>query len=251
MSKEKDPKDGLPPDPSLGAFAAATQNAFAAPTTPRPTRPAPQPTAPVTTPASPPGPVAAPARRPAAPPRRATPPPETDGTVIKIAADTIEVFIPALGDIGATSKQTLVNVDEDIKGRFTAYCEAKKREGGGEPPAGLVVRRAYNKARKEDTWQRLLAEETMRSGLADDEDDDPDGLLGDVEGRRATRGSVRVKRGFAFRPSRQELALFDAIAAAVGFSDRGAFVNAILHDFLPSEVAKPRRRTKSTATSDS
>ncbi|MFD1277887.1 hypothetical protein ACFQ51_55810 [Streptomyces kaempferi] len=47
----------------------------------------------------------------------------------------------------------------------------------------------------------------------------------------------------SFRPSRQELAVYDGYAAAHGFDNRSDFLDAVLGGFLPALPAAPRRAT--------
>ncbi|WP_433717252.1 hypothetical protein ACQP2U_43085 (plasmid) [Nocardia sp. CA-084685] len=173
-----------------------------------------------------------------------------DYITFKIANETITVNAPRLGPAGEDGTNALVNVDVEVRDRFEAYQDAVKQKTGSAPTNGVVVRRAFKHARKADSWLRLLEEELQRNRpqdaeLDDDEDDDLAEILGDVNGRRAARGRVKNKAQQSFRPSKQELASFDAIWEAVGFPDRSGFINAMLHDFLP-EGKKPTRARRSS-----
>jgi hypothetical protein len=255
-------RGGLPEDDSLSAFAAAANAA----TTPRrrrresEDRPAePQaPEQPATAPAPPSEPavsetpggeatglgpgVAVERQRVSDQPlvRQAAPAPVPPQSSAPIRRHQVEV--PDLGQVGAHPVQCTVNVSVSVRDRFAAYQLAKKVETGREPTNAVVVKRAMLAARKGARFPVLLEAVRHRQQPVEVEDDDPEGLFGDVVGRRAERGRIKDVVQQSFRPSRQELAVIDAFSSAYGFPSRSDFLDVVLDDFLPPLPDKPRSR---------
>ncbi|MGW5690299.1 hypothetical protein ACWEWX_04815 [Streptomyces asiaticus] len=260
-------RGGLPEDDSLDAFAAAANAA----TTPRRRRrtpaappPGPQADPPASEPATQPEqPPAAdvepePAKRqddrtdPAPQPEPTTttlvpqpspsdeklpaPPPPSIERTPEPAPDTgpqpATVQIRNLGEPGQRATQCTVMVSTSVRDRFAHYQLTKKMEGR-EPTNAVVVRRAVLHARKNDLFAQLLEKVRHRQQPVEDEDHDPDGLFGEVPGRRAERGRMKDSVQQSFRPSYQELEVIDAITRAYGFPSRSDFVDAALDAFLP------------------
>ncbi|WP_459963920.1 hypothetical protein [Nocardia sp. IFM 10818] len=159
----------------------------------------------------------------------------------------VRVEVPNLGADGAKLTQCLVNIESGVRDRFGHYQTVAKQSTGQEPNNAVVVRRAFVHARKADAFAELLIAVRNRSRLVEDEDDDPDGLLGPVEGRRSARGRMKNSVQQSFRPSRQELATYDAFWQGYGFPSRSDFLDAILDLFLPELPPQPRARRASAA----
>ncbi|WP_067721691.1 hypothetical protein [Nocardia yamanashiensis] len=240
---------GLPKDPGLGGFKAAAAGAFGTST-----RTAPRPDE-----AEKPAPANAPAERGlhAVPPatdvvvRRAPSVPTAVQSVMAVDLDAgdveIRIEVPNLGDEGAKLTQCLVNIESPVRDRFASYQTTTKQATGQEPNNAVVVRRAFLHARKDDKFADLLAAVKNRSRLAEDVDDDPDGLLGPAEGRRSARGRMKNSVQQSFRPTRQELATYDAFWQGYGFPSRSDFLNALLDLFLPELPSQPRARRAGTS----
>jgi len=143
---------------------------------------------------------------------------------------------------GQRSTQCTVNVSVSVRDRFAAYQLQKKLERGGEPTNAVVVRRAVLHARRNDLFAKMLEAIRHRRTRFEDEDDDPEGLFGDVPSRRAERGRVREVAQQSFRPSYEELQVIDALVRAYGFENRSEFLDAALDEFLPP-LPEKRRRT--------
>jgi len=152
-----------------------------------------------------------------------------------------ELGIKRQGPSEQRSTQCTVNVSLNVRDRFAAYQLAKKLERGSEPTNAVVVRRAVLHARKNDLFAGMLEAIRHRQAPLDDEDDDPEGLFGDVQGRRVERGRARDMAQQSFRPSYEELAVIDALVTAYGFTDRSSFLDAALDAFLPQLPEKRRR----------
>lgn len=194
---------------------------------------------------------------PAEPEPAPTPQPEAETPAPELAAEvevhtrsapavTAQVPLAELPirreDIGAQrSTQCTVNVSAEVRLRFSAYQLAKKLANGAEPTNAVVVRRAVLHARKNDLFARMREAIRHRQTPLDDEDDDPEGLFGDVPGRRAERGRVREVAQLPFRPSYEELQVIDALARAYDFANRSEFLDAALDEFLPPLQDKRRR----------
>jgi hypothetical protein len=241
--------DSLPDDDALDALLPPPKKRRPAPATrpPQPQdRPRPeQPAAGVTNPAAPaPAPAARPAPAAVPEPKAASAPAPLPAQPAK-ATDTpavpapLDIQRPQVGDQRST--QCTVNVHAGVRARFAAYQLAKKVEAGAEPTNAVVVRRAVLHARKFNLFAQMLETVRHEQTPAEAEDDDPDGLFGDVVGRRAERGRVRQVAQLPFRPSYRELAVIDAMAAAYGFANRSEFLNAALDEFLPLLQDKRRR----------
>lgn len=278
MSTDTDKRGGLPEDTALGAFAAGAipprrkrnRNQEAAPAESEPAQsaadvtaepapvtvaadldaaPAPTPdrvpegvaeerqvipeqhTDPATEEPTPAPPRAAVARRPQV--RAVTPSPARPLAELGIQRDQQ----PAAGRI----TQCTVNVSVNVRDRFAAYQLAKKLEKGSEPTNAVVVRRAILHARRNDLFAQMLESIRHRQAPLDDEDDDPDGLFGDVQGRRVERGRGRDMAQQSFRPSYEELGIIDALVSGYGFDNRSEFLDAALDAFLPPLPDKRRR----------
>ncbi|MFD9442454.1 hypothetical protein ACFWBR_30500 [Streptomyces sp. NPDC060006] len=134
-------------------------------------------------------------------------------------------------------------VESQVRKRFTHYQTAVKLETGSEPTNAVVVRRAFLHVKKNNSWNILRERARHRQHPVTEEDNDPDGLFGDVPARRVDRGSVKNSTQQSFRPSRQELAVYDAFAAAHGFDNRSDFLDAVLDAFLP-DLPTSRRSTR-------
>lgn len=139
------------------------------------------------------------------------------------------------------STQCTVNVSTSVRDRFAAYQTAKRMENGAEPTNAVVVRRAVLHARKHDLFARMQEYVRHRQAPAYEEDDDPDDLFGEAQGRRVERGRVLDSQQQTFRPTYKEVAVIDALAAAYGFANRSEFVDAALEVFLPPLPDKRRR----------
>lgn len=149
--------------------------------------------------------------------------------------------LPDLGAAGSLATQCSVMVTTDVRERVREYQQKRLADTGREPTNALVVRRAVAAAYKgrDEVMPELLDRIRREQHDAEDEDDDPDGLFGDVDGRRVARGRVKGDRvQQPFRPSRQELATIDALTHAYGFPSRSDFVNVVLGWWLP-----PRKRS--------
>lgn len=273
-------RGGLPEDDSLDAFSAMAnaataprrrRRAPAAPTAPEPQAEpmtvdaAPQPEEPVAVNVEPepeerqaakdedPAPQPEPAR-----PTLVPQPSPSNGKLPTPAVPSIErapapapdtdrqpatVQIRNLGEAGQRATQCTVMVSTSVRDRFAHYQLAKKMEGR-EPTNAIVVRRAVLHARKNDLFAQLLEKVRHRQHPVEDEDHDPDGLFGEVPGRRAERGRVKDSVQQSFRPSYQELEVIDAITAAYGFPSRSDFLDAALDAFLPSLPPPGKSRTR-------
>ncbi|MGW7671565.1 hypothetical protein ACWGJX_31245 [Streptomyces sp. NPDC054775] len=115
-----------------------------------------------------------------------------------------------------------------------------KVQTGSEPTNAVVVKRAFLHAHKNDLWAELREAVRHRQHPINAEDDDPDGLFGDVPARRVDRGGVKHSVQQSFRPSPQELGVYDGYAAAHGFDNRSDFIDAVLDAFLPELPASQR-----------
>jgi hypothetical protein len=174
-------------------------------------------------------------------PDDAPPEPKPTADLVLQTADPVEtpqprevsaVQIRNLGEAGQRATQCTVMVSVSVRDRFAHYQLTKKMEGR-EPTNAVVVRRAVLHARKNDLFAQLLEKVRHRQQPVEDEDHDPDGLFGEVPGRRAERGRVKDSVQQSFRPSYQELEVIDAITAAYGFPSRSDFLDAALDAFLP------------------
>jgi hypothetical protein len=153
------------------------------------------------------------------------------------------VQIRNLGEAGQRATQCTVMVSVSVRDRFAHYQLTKKMEGR-EPTNAVVVRRAVLHARKNDLFAQLLEKVRHRQQPVEDEDHDPDGLFGEVPGRRAERGRVKDSVQQSFRPSYQELEVIDAITSAYGFPSRSDFLHAALDAFLPPLPTPGKTRSR-------
>jgi hypothetical protein len=144
------------------------------------------------------------------------------------------------GPSANTATQCTVNVSAGVRERFTAYQTTKRLETGAEPTNAIVVLRAVLHARKHDAFAAMREYLRHQQHPVTEDDDDPDGLFGDVEGRRAQRGRTKDSRQLPFRPSHRELAVIDILTRGYGFANRSEFLDAALNAFLP-QVDKRRR----------
>lgn len=140
------------------------------------------------------------------------------------------------------STQCTINVSAAVRDRFAAFQLAKKLERGAEPTNAVVVRWAVLHAHRNGLYAQMREYVRHRVTPVYDEDDDPDGLFGDVPGRRAERGRTRDTVQQSFRPSLAELDRYDALAAEQGFANRSEFLDAALDAFLPQMPNRQRRR---------
>lgn len=145
------------------------------------------------------------------------------------------------GPAGGRITQCTVNVSVNVRDRFAAYQLAKKLEKGSEPTNAVVVIRALKYVRRNDLFAQMLESIRHQNNPFDDEDDDPDGLFGDVQGRRVERGRSRDMAQQSFRPTYDELAIIDALVTGYGFTNRSEFLDAVLDVFLPPLPEKRRR----------
>lgn len=186
------------------------------------------------------------AERPSSRPRR----PRRPAADVAVRSDARQVAPSPVTDVvirreGGPSEQRstqcTVNVSASVRDRFSAYQLAKKLDRGSEPTNAVVIRRAVLNARKNDLFAQMLEYVRHSQVPHDDEDDDPEGLFGDVQGRRAERGRTKDTRQLPFRPSYEELAVIDALAAGYHFANRSEFLDAALDAFLPQLPDKRRR----------
>lgn len=257
-------EDSLPDDDALDAFSNVLPPPKKRPDR-KPDKPAPADPAPPTADSGPEpdeqpvkdAPVAIPTQAEPDPEPEPTPQPEAEAPAPEPAAEvevrtrpapTRAVPVPLAElpirreDVGAQrSTQCTVNVSTDVRVRFSAYQLAKKLSVGAEPTNAVVVRRAVLHARRNDLFARMREAIRHRQTPLDDEDDDPEGLFGDVPGRRAERGRVREVAQLPFRPSYEELQVIDALARAYEFANRSEFLDAALDEFLPPLQDKRRR----------
>lgn len=249
--------NGLPPANLNNAFAAKANDLLANRRGAAP-RPAPPSSAePASGESEDAAPAVTPLQRPLPPPSVPRPPrpsrphavaeltPQVETRTVTIAQGTVSFEVPVLGEQGSTQRGLLINVDVEVRRRLEEYQDRCKREQGKAPINGVVIRDAFKHAGQTDSWKRLLDEENGRNGRVVDTSDPLDDLLGTVDGRRSVRGRVKNKTQLSFGPSRQEIATYDAFWEAIGFQDRSAFINALLHDFLPMEVERGRRGRRS------
>ncbi|MFZ3562849.1 hypothetical protein ACOKM5_43740 [Streptomyces sp. BH097] len=230
MSKttKKTTTDPLGDDSALDAFGLDS-SAVAAAFTPRARRTDPTPEPPQTEPSKP---TSQPERVPAAPGPAAAHSTPAAGTV----------SVPQLGETGSDIVQCSIVVERQVRQRVVHYQNQKKAQTGVEPSNALVVRRAFVHAQRQDLWTQLHQYvRTLQAPISDEDlDIDLDNLFCDVPERRPERGvSARHTTQQSFRPSRQELAVYDAFADAHEFANRSDFLNAALDAFLP---ALPARR---------
>jgi len=208
-----------------------------APTPAPETAPAPAPAPAVESPAAPAPAAEVAVRAVAVPHVRTSPLPAglQDGAVI-------EVRVPQLGPAGTRGVQCTVMIRQEVRDRFARYQLEKKLQGEDEPSNSMVVRRAFLHAQRNDLFGEILRDVYHAANALGEEDYDEGGLLGDVVGRRTTRGRTRHTTQQSFRPSEQELAAYDAFQTAYGFPDRSAFIDGLLDRFLPPLPPPGRRR---------
>jgi hypothetical protein len=145
---------------------------------------------------------------------------------IKVASAPLEA--------GNLPTQCTIMVQPQVRERFGRYQTAQKVETGIEPTNAVVVKRAFLHAHKNNSWAQLREVVRHRQQPVGEEDQDPDGLFGEVPARRVDRGGVKHGVQQSFRPSQQELAVYDAYATAHHFDNRSDFLDAVLDAFLPS-----------------
>ncbi|MBM9510030.1 hypothetical protein [Actinacidiphila acididurans] len=175
--------------------------------------------------------------RPAAPQPEPTSAP---GLVHAVARPLPAPPAAAVGE-GRTTQVT-INVSSSVRDRFAAYQLAQKIERGVEPTNAVVVKRAVLHAHRNDLWGQMREHVRHRQAPAFEEDDDPDGLFGDVPtAGQAVRGRARDTVQQSFRPSLAELARYDQLAAEYGFDNRSEFLDVALEFYLPQAEAKRRR----------
>ncbi|WP_405183699.1 hypothetical protein OG225_42655 (plasmid) [Nocardia sp. NBC_01377] len=275
-SKANDDKDsdsrvgGLPADDSLSSFAAAASGAIPTRRSPRPadasvggeklqsvpSQESASHSGQSTTATAPdvhrPDRTSNTSRRTTTPPRRKPAPAAVNLDTREFEIGSVTVTVTDLGPSGQEATDCLVNVNSTVRQRFTAYQTDCKLNTGKEPSNGLVVRRAFTAARKEgaDVFAQMLASLDSIQVLSDeDDDDDPDGILGPVPGRRVARGRMKDSAQQSFRPSKQELATYDAVSDAFEFPSRSDFISALLDYFLPPLPTTKTRRARKIAPS--
>ncbi|MFI6658149.1 hypothetical protein ACIBL8_21800 [Streptomyces sp. NPDC050523] len=153
----------------------------------------------------------------------------------------IEITHPP-ADASSLPTQCTIMVQPQVRRRFGLYQTAQKVETGVEPTNAVVVKRAFLHAHRNDLWAQLREAVRHRQHPVSDEDDDPEGLFGEVPARRVDRGGVKHGVQQSFRPSPQELAVYDTYAAAYSFDNRSDFLDAVLDAFLPPLPTPTSRR---------
>lgn len=233
-----DRRGGLPEAPDLAAAFAAR------PARRRPERPSPEPVEPpqevVETPEASPEteerqePQEEPAPPPVAlVPAQPAPPPA-------VSSPAVEIDLPNLGPIGKTTMQCAVNIELTVQARFAYYQDERKRVTGLEPTNAVVMRRAVSAANKKGVFPELLEAAQARLQTGEEEDEESSDLFGEVEGRKTSRGRTKATGQQPFRPSRQELAVIDALWQGFDFPSRSDFCNAVLDWWLP-QIPKNRK----------
>ncbi|MEW2527567.1 hypothetical protein [Streptomyces sp. NPDC047071] len=246
-TKAKAPKDttgpatgGLPEDAALDAFGLDSGTALAAfaPRPPAPSAETPEPAA-ADDSQEPQAPSAAPAAgaQPTAP-RDAAPAKATQTPAPQTAAARHEAAPRAATAADNAPGPCTIIVRRDVRERFRNYQTATRAQTGTEPTNAVVVKRAFLHAHKHNLWAQLREDVRHRQQPAQQEDDDPLGLFGDVPARRVDRGGVKHGVQQSFRPSPQELAVYDSHATAHGFDNRSDFLDAVLEVFLPPLPAR-------------
>ncbi|MDQ8707527.1 hypothetical protein RCO28_34415 [Streptomyces sp. LHD-70] len=125
-------------------------------------------------------------------------------------------------------------IRDGLQRRFDHYQVLKRRASGTTPSNAVVVRRAFLHARREELFSKLLRQvQERQQPTMDEEDHDEDGLFDVVPARRPELGRTKHTRQQSFRPSRQELALYDSFCTWYGFPNRSDFLDAVLDAFLP------------------
>ncbi|MGA4844559.1 hypothetical protein [Streptomyces sp. G45] len=247
---------GLPKDDALDAFGLDSGTALAAfaPRAPRPAAPespapkttatgggeAPRPTSPVPPPAPEPSTLTAPPQTEA----RAAPPPVPAPTPPSAPAPRpVDVPTTYVTEVGNDPTQCTIMVRRTVRERFRRYQATVNAETGSEPTNAVVVKRAFLHAHKHELWARLREAVRHRQHPVSEADDDPSGLFGEVPARRVDRGGVKHGVQQSFRPSPQELAVYDSYAHTHGFDNRSDFLDAVLDEFLPP-LSPTRRPTR-------
>ncbi|MEU9412221.1 hypothetical protein AB0E08_41915 [Streptomyces sp. NPDC048281] len=179
-------------------------------------------------------------------PARATPAPRAPRPLV-VTRDPapmapIEIAHPG-SDASRLPTQCTIMVQPQVRDRFGKYQTAQKVETGLEPTNAVVVKRAFLHANRNDLWPQLREAVRHRQQPISEEDHDPDGLFGEVPARRVDRGGIKHGVQQSFRPSLQELAVYDAYAEAYTFNNRSDFLDAVLDAFLPP-LAPLRRATR-------
>ncbi|MFE2473153.1 hypothetical protein [Streptomyces mirabilis] len=179
----------------------------------------------------------------AAPPSAVVPVRAVTPDVRPAATAAVEIPVASTISAGTDLTQCTVMVERQVRKRFELYQTNLRAQTGWEPTNAVVVRRAFLHAMKNDLWGELRERTRHRQQPVSEEDYDPDGLFGDVPARRVDRGAVKDSTQQSFRPSRQELAVYDGYAAAHGFDNRSDFLDAVLDGFLPALPTAARRAT--------
>jgi hypothetical protein len=231
-------RGGLPEDSALDAFAVDSDAALAA-FAPRKPSARSTPAAPSTsnsdgagTPTATEGSSRAEVVHPSPVPRIGTPagdlvPTESAAPAVRVEVDRAPTQSSNL------PTQCTIMVQSQVRERFGRYQTTQKVESGVEPTNAVVVKRAFLHAHRNDLWVQLREAVRHRQQPVSEEDDDPDGLFGDVPARRVDRGGVKHGVQQSFRPSPQELKVYDAYAEAYLFDNRSDFLDAVLDAFLP------------------
>lgn len=147
----------------------------------------------------------------------------------------------ATGPGEGRTTQCTINVSTAVRDRFAAFQLSKKLEAGSEPTNAVVVRWAVLHAHRNGLWAQMREYVRHQQTPTFLEDDDPDGLFGDVPAVRQTvRGRARDTVQQTLRPSLAELARYDQLAGQHGFGNRSEFLDAALDAFLPP-LEKRRR----------
>lgn len=250
MSADTDKRGGLPEDDALGAFAAGAlpPRRRRNPSPDRTPDPDPNPAAGGPPPEEADQAEAAQAADTQGPPVGTTVDEYKPAPLPEPRRKTERGYLPSPSGIAPQttgnalrSTQCTIMVSVSVRDRFAAYQLAKKLERGTEPTNAVVVRRAVLHARRNDLFAQMLQYVRHRQQPTDDEDDDPDGVFGDVRGRRTERGRTKDSQQQSFRPSYQELAVIDTLTEAYGFENRSEFLDACLDTFLPPLPDKRRR----------
>ncbi|GGN46350.1 hypothetical protein [Streptomyces fuscichromogenes] len=174
---------------------------------------------------------------------QAAPAPRAARPVV-VTPDAVPVARIEIAHTGADASrlptQCTIMVQAQVRDRFGKYQTAQKVETGLEPTNAVVVKRAFLHANRNDLWPQLREAVRHRQQPISEEDHDPDGLFGEVPARRVDRGGVKHGVQQSFRPSLQELAVYDAYAEAYSFNNRSDLLDAVLDAFLPSLPAVRR-----------
>ncbi|MGW0647304.1 hypothetical protein ACWD4T_00615 [Streptomyces umbrinus] len=247
QSQQQPMRGGLPDDAALDAFSIDSDAALAAFAPPTP-KPAPSEAGQANATEDPGG--GADASAPAAPspapipavPESVRPAGPAPAAPSRIGQQVEISHLPTVST-GNDPTQCTIMVQRQVRERFGRYQTSVKVQTGSEPTNAVVVRRAFLHAHKNELWSELREAVRHRQHPVREADDDPEGLFGEVPARRVDRGGVKHSVQQSFRPSPQELAVYDGYASAYGFDNRSDFLDAVLDAFLP-ELPTARRTVR-------